>query len=116
MLEWAQATTYPATLARRYSLVSWPTIPGPLTPCLPCRVDLVLVGAEAVVENGGAINKLGTYQVWAGRQLVGLRVAWRGRCGCGCGCGCSIRGCQGCGGQQGRCFNPWLLPGLHRLC
>ncbi|KAI7843881.1 hypothetical protein COHA_002427 [Chlorella ohadii] len=27
------------------------------------RVDLVLVGAEAVVENGGVINKLGTYQV-----------------------------------------------------
>ncbi len=24
-----------------------------------CRVDLVLVGAEAVVENGGIINKLG---------------------------------------------------------
>lgn len=28
-----------------------------------CSVDLVLVGAEAVVENGGVINKLGTYQV-----------------------------------------------------
>lgn len=28
-----------------------------------CRVDLVLVGAEAVVENGGVINKLGTYQI-----------------------------------------------------
>ncbi|GAB4820971.1 hypothetical protein N2152v2_008017 [Parachlorella kessleri] len=27
------------------------------------RVDLVLVGAEAVVENGGVINKLGTYQI-----------------------------------------------------
>ncbi len=27
-------------------------------------MDLVLVGAEAVVENGGIINKLGTYQVW----------------------------------------------------
>lgn len=26
-------------------------------------MDLVLVGAEAVVENGGVINKLGTYQV-----------------------------------------------------
>jgi len=26
-------------------------------------VDMVLVGAEAVVENGGVINKLGTYQV-----------------------------------------------------
>ena len=28
-----------------------------------CRVDLVLVGAEAVVESGGVINILGTYQV-----------------------------------------------------
>lgn len=27
------------------------------------RVDLVLVGAEGVVENGGVINKLGTYQI-----------------------------------------------------
>ncbi|KAL4440747.1 hypothetical protein ABPG77_000456 [Micractinium sp. CCAP 211/92] len=27
------------------------------------RVDLVLVGAEGIVENGGVINKLGTYQV-----------------------------------------------------
>jgi translation initiation factor eIF-2B subunit alpha len=31
--------------------------------CCPCRVDLVLVGAEGVVENGGVINKLGTYQI-----------------------------------------------------
>ena len=28
-----------------------------------CRVDLVLVGAEGVVENGGVINKLGTYNI-----------------------------------------------------
>lgn len=28
-----------------------------------CSVDMVLVGAEAVVENGGIINKLGTYQI-----------------------------------------------------
>ena len=28
-----------------------------------CRVDMVLVGAEGVVENGGVINKLGTYQI-----------------------------------------------------
>ena len=28
-----------------------------------CRVDMVLVGAEGVVENGGVINKLGTYQL-----------------------------------------------------
>lgn len=27
-----------------------------------CRVDMVLVGAEGVVENGGVINKLGTFQ------------------------------------------------------
>eukprot|EP00983_Pelagomonas_calceolata_P059299 1145852-Pelagomonas_calceolata.AAC.2 len=27
-----------------------------------CRVELVLIGAEAVVENGGVINKLGSYQ------------------------------------------------------
>ena len=27
------------------------------------RVNLVLVGAEGVVENGGIINKLGSYQV-----------------------------------------------------
>lgn len=27
------------------------------------RVDMVLVGAEAVVENGGVINKLGTYGI-----------------------------------------------------
>ena len=34
-------------------------------------MDLVLVGAEAVVENGGVINKLGTYQVGGGcRQQV----------------------------------------------
>jgi translation initiation factor eIF-2B subunit alpha len=26
-------------------------------------VDLVLLGAEGVVENGGVINKLGTYQI-----------------------------------------------------
>ena len=29
---------------------------------LACRVDMVLVGAEGVVESGGVINKLGTYQ------------------------------------------------------
>ena len=30
---------------------------------LCCRVDMVLVGAEGVVENGGIINKLGTYNI-----------------------------------------------------
>ena len=29
------------------------------------KVDLCLVGSEAVVESGGAVNKLGTYQVGA---------------------------------------------------
>lgn len=28
-----------------------------------CSVDMVLVGAEGVVENGGIINKLGTYTI-----------------------------------------------------
>ena len=27
------------------------------------RVDAVLVGAEAVVENGGIVNKIGTYTI-----------------------------------------------------
>lgn len=31
--------------------------------CVGFRVDMVLVGAEGVVENGGVINKLGTYQI-----------------------------------------------------
>eukprot|EP00775_Hariotina_reticulata_P010168 gene10170-10328_t len=42
----------------------------PVTLVLDCgvayaleRIDLVLVGAEGVVENGGVINKLGTYQI-----------------------------------------------------
>eukprot|EP00877_Chromochloris_zofingiensis_P007550 jgi/Chrzof1/3048/Cz12g09180.t1 len=42
----------------------------PVTLVLDCgvayvleRVDMVLVGAEGVVENGGVINKLGTYQI-----------------------------------------------------
>jgi translation initiation factor eIF-2B subunit alpha len=26
-------------------------------------VDIILVGAEAIVENGGIINKMGTYQI-----------------------------------------------------
>lgn len=47
-------------------------LPGTL-PAAWCRVDLVLVGAEAVVESGGVINKLGTYQVaW---KLL-LLAAW----------------------------------------
>lgn len=41
----------------------WPSQTLTTPPGAPCRVDLVLVGAEAVVENGGVINKLGTYQV-----------------------------------------------------
>jgi len=27
------------------------------------KVDLVLVGAEGIVENGGIVNKIGTYQI-----------------------------------------------------
>ena len=27
------------------------------------RVDLVLVGAEAIVESGGVVNSIGTYQL-----------------------------------------------------
>lgn len=27
------------------------------------RVDIILVGAEAIAENGGIINKMGTYQI-----------------------------------------------------
>jgi len=30
---------------------------------LCCSIDMVLAGAEGVVENGGVINKLGTYQI-----------------------------------------------------
>jgi hypothetical protein len=52
-----------------------------------CRVDLVLVGAEAVVESGGVINKLGTYMVGgcgeAGNMRCGgLGVGGAGWCGC----------------------------------
>lgn len=38
------------------------------------RVDLVLVGAEGVVENGGVINKLGTYQVALAAKALGVPV------------------------------------------
>ena len=31
--------------------------------CTCCSIDMVLAGAEGVVENGGVINKLGTYQI-----------------------------------------------------
>lgn len=27
------------------------------------KVDMVFVGAEGVVENGGIVNKIGTYQI-----------------------------------------------------
>lgn len=30
-----------------------------------CRVEMVIFGAEAVVESGGVVNKLGSYQVCA---------------------------------------------------
>lgn len=38
------------------------------------RVDLVLVGAEGVVENGGVINKLGTYQVALAAKALSVPV------------------------------------------
>lgn len=38
------------------------------------RVDLVLVGAEAVAENGGVINKLGTYGVALAAKAHGVPV------------------------------------------
>lgn len=41
-----------------------------------CRVDMVLVGADAVVENGGIINKLGTYGIALAAQ-VSRRRAWK---------------------------------------
>ena len=46
-----------------------PPPPAPLPPHTPCatwpvsRVDLVMVGAEAVAESGGIVNKLGTYTI-----------------------------------------------------
>jgi len=53
-----------------------------LTVVLPSRVELVLIGAEAVVENGGVVNKLGSYQVSGeegDQKRKGLRVQ-----GCDC--------------------------------
>lgn len=38
------------------------------------RVDMVLVGAEAVVENGGVLNKLGTYGVALAAQAHNVPV------------------------------------------
>lgn len=51
----------------------------------PCRVDLVLVGAEGIVENGGVINKLGTYQASLHCCFVFLRAwqVWWWRMPCG---------------------------------
>ena len=36
------------------------------------RVNLVLVGAEGVVENGGIINKLGSYQMAIAAKAHGI--------------------------------------------
>ena len=54
---------FPPSGAPRPSSV--PHIPHTPTPRPPKRrsVDMVLVGAEGVVENGGVINKLGTYTI-----------------------------------------------------
>ena len=38
------------------------------------RVDMVLVGAEAIVENGGVINKLGTYTLALVAKAHGVPV------------------------------------------
>jgi translation initiation factor eIF-2B subunit alpha len=38
------------------------------------RVDMVLVGAEAVAESGGVINKLGTYTVALAARAHGVPV------------------------------------------
>jgi translation initiation factor eIF-2B subunit alpha len=38
------------------------------------RVDLVLVGAEGVVENGGIVNKLGTYGLALAAKALGKPV------------------------------------------
>lgn len=38
------------------------------------RVDMVLVGAEGVVESGGIINKLGTYTVALAAKAHGVPV------------------------------------------
>ena len=46
---------------------------------------MVLVGAEAVVENGGVINKLGSYQVRAIRSLV-----QPAECVCCWACACTL--------------------------
>lgn len=41
---------------------------------LACRVDMVLVGAEGVVESGGVINKLGTYTLALVAKAHGVPV------------------------------------------
>eukprot|EP00793_Prasinoderma_coloniale_P002503 PRCOL_00001985-RA len=53
----------------------------PVTICLDAaaayvmeRVDIVLVGAEGVVENGGIVNKLGTYQLALAAKALGKPV------------------------------------------
>ena len=39
---------------------------------LACRVDMVLVGAEGVVESGGIINKLGTHHIAIAAKAQGI--------------------------------------------
>ena len=41
------------------------------------RIDMILVGAKALVENGGIINRIGTYQIGlvAEQQGIPLYVA-----------------------------------------
>ncbi len=74
------------------------------------RVDMVLTGADAVVENGGIINKLGTYGIALAAQ-VGLLwggVTWRARRVCNPACRLVQRGqwartasCWRCRWEQG---------------
>jgi translation initiation factor eIF-2B subunit alpha len=38
------------------------------------KVDMVFVGAEGVVENGGVINQIGTYQIALVAKALGKPV------------------------------------------
>ena len=56
---------------RHVRVRAWPCELG-CAHCCCCRVNLVLVGAEGVVENGGIINKLGSYHVAIAAKEHGL--------------------------------------------
>lgn len=63
---------------------------------------MVLVGAEAVVENGGVINKLGSYQVRPGGWVAACAaLPLLIRCSCGQHCtGIRMGGWQACGRRR----------------